>query len=132
MRTTKQIGDIAEAKVLARLLQLGRVVLQPFGDNQRYDLVIDTGGTFQRVQVKSARLREGAVLIPMTSMKGRYARERRGYYGEVELIAAYCEETDRVYMVPVEQAARVQVSLRVAPVKNGQQKAIRWAVNYEL
>lgn len=38
---SKSIGERSEAMALAHFLQLGWVVLLPFGDNQRYDLVID-------------------------------------------------------------------------------------------
>ncbi len=51
---TKQIGEITEACILAILLKAGYVVLTPFGDNQRYDLVIERDGVFQRVQCKSS------------------------------------------------------------------------------
>lgn len=41
---TKQKGDVSEAVVLAELVKLGFSVLQPFGDNQSYDLVVEKGG----------------------------------------------------------------------------------------
>jgi PD-(D/E)XK nuclease superfamily protein len=37
-RTTNSIGDISEAAIIARFLQLGYVVLTVYGGNQRYDL----------------------------------------------------------------------------------------------
>jgi hypothetical protein len=52
-RKTK--GDVAEAYVTARLLELGKTVLKPVGDSARYDLVVHdvAAGTFMRVQCKS-------------------------------------------------------------------------------
>lgn len=38
--------------ILARLVQAGKMVLVPFGENQRYDLLIDEGDVFVRVQCK--------------------------------------------------------------------------------
>ncbi len=39
-RDTNSIGDISESAIITRFLQLGYVVLTPYGGNQRYDLVI--------------------------------------------------------------------------------------------
>lgn len=41
---TKVTGDTTEAIVLAEFLKAGFPVLLPFGENHRYDLVIETGG----------------------------------------------------------------------------------------
>ena len=39
----KDVGDRSQAMVLARLVQNFPNVLTPFGENSRYDLVIDDG-----------------------------------------------------------------------------------------
>jgi len=57
----KLVGDATEAMAIARLVQAGKNVLLPFGENRRYDLVIDEGDHFVRVQCKTARLRSGAI-----------------------------------------------------------------------
>jgi PD-(D/E)XK endonuclease len=54
MVDTKAAGDITEAVVLAEFLRAGFPVLLPFGDNRRYDLVVEAGGRFLRVQCKTA------------------------------------------------------------------------------
>jgi hypothetical protein len=56
MPNTKVAGDITEAVVLAEFLRAGFPVCVPFGDNQRYDLVVEAGGRFLRVQCKTASL----------------------------------------------------------------------------
>jgi hypothetical protein len=39
---TKEVGERSEAQIIAKLLRDGKnVVLLPFGDNQRYDLVLE-------------------------------------------------------------------------------------------
>jgi hypothetical protein len=54
MSNTKTIGDATEAVVMAEFLKAGFPVLIPFGENTRYDLVVDAGGRFLRVQCKTA------------------------------------------------------------------------------
>ena len=54
MVNTKAIGEVSEAAILAEFLKAGFPVLLPFGDNQRYDMVIEVSGRFLRVQCKTA------------------------------------------------------------------------------
>ena len=62
-RNTKALGDRSEAVVLAELIQAGYKVSIPFGEDQRYDLILDDAGVLSRVQVKTDRLRDGAILF---------------------------------------------------------------------
>ena len=45
----KQKGDIGEAKCLAKMIELGIPVSLPFGDNQRYDMIIDVNGELKKI-----------------------------------------------------------------------------------
>ena len=115
----------------------GRTVLVPFGDFQRYDLVIDDDGVFSRVQCKLGKLTadKGALYfhscsIDSRSQKGRCIR--KGYVGQVEFFGVYCEALDTKYLVPVAEAPGTHCYLRLTPPKNGQKKGIRWAADYEL
>ena len=124
--------------VLARLVQAGYQVLTPFGENVRYDLVIDDGGSFIRVQCKSGRLRQGAISFPTCSSTYHHPKNRgvpdchQGYTGQAELFGIYCAETDGVYLVPVDEVGRRQGSLRVLEARNNQVKKVRWARDFEL
>ena len=40
-QNSKSVGDITQSQVMAALLKHGKNVLMPFGDNCRYDLVVD-------------------------------------------------------------------------------------------
>lgn len=131
-RDTKSIGDISEAMVLAELVRRGHNVLIPFGENHRYDLVIDTGGVFYRVQVKTGRLRNRTIWFNCYSSHGhRKGMSCRTYLGEVEYFGVYCPDTQSVYLVPIDEV-RVQGSLRVDQPRNGQRKKMRWASDYLL
>jgi hypothetical protein len=48
---------MAEAAITAAAIELGLVVLRPFPEGRRYDLVIDNGARLLRVQCKRGRLR---------------------------------------------------------------------------
>jgi hypothetical protein len=84
-RNTKRVGDIAELAVMSALLRRGFRVAIPFGEDNRYDLIIDDGVALSRVQVKSGRLRNGAIIFNCySSHTHRVGVSCRGYEGEVE------------------------------------------------
>jgi hypothetical protein len=127
----KKIGDITEAIVFAPLIKLGRTLLMPFGENNRYDFVIDNkDGTFSRVQCKTGRIRNDAVTFKSCSIQAR--GERKNYIGQIECFGVYCPENDSVYMVPIADCSITTVSLRLSPCKSGRLKDIKYAVDYLL
>jgi hypothetical protein len=127
------IGQRTEAIILAELVKRGHNVLVPFGTNHRYDLVVELGDEFVRVQCKTGRLRNGAVCFKTASSRANTLRAfTRSYDGEADLFLVYCPETERVYAVTVDEAASSEGKLRVAPAANGQAKGIRWAADHEL
>ena len=132
LRDTKRIGDVSEVTVLAALVREGYRVLQPYGENSRYDLVIERDGVFSRVQVKTGRLRNGAVLFnAYSSHAHRGGAATRGYHGEIEFFGVYCPDTEGVYLVPVDDIM-LQGFLRVVAPRNGQVRNVRWADRYRL
>lgn len=52
--TTKQLGNIGEAKALAKFVELQIPVYIPFGDNEKSDLIADFNGKLNKVQVKTS------------------------------------------------------------------------------
>lgn len=126
---TKEIGERSEGQVLAALLKAGKTILMPFGDNQRYDLVVDEDGVFKRIQCKTGRLKNGVILFKVSSTVGRKGKNI-SYQGQVEVFGVYCPETDDVYLVPIEKVGVKEFSLRIATPKNGQKKDLHWAKDY--
>lgn len=138
----KAIGDRSEAHVLAALVDHYPTVLTPWGENCRYDFVIETeDGELLRVQCKTGRLREGAVRFQPCSVSYHHPKNRRNgpteaatraYRGEADLFAVYCVENRKVYLVPVDDVPTKLAALRIDPTRNGQSAGIRWAAQYEL
>jgi hypothetical protein len=132
MSNTKAVGERSEGMVLAALLRAGKVVLQPFGDNQRYDLVVDDKGRFLRLQCKTGRFKDGAILFDACSSQAHRGKGKQDYRGQIEMFAVYYPDMDTVYMVPVEDVGRTSGRLRLEAPKNGQSKGIRLADSYLL
>jgi hypothetical protein len=125
----KGIGEKSEAQVLAAFLRSDKVVLLPYGDNQRYDLVVDEDGQFIRVQCKTGRLTDGAVEFSTCSNNWN-TKKKRGYEGQADLFAVYVSESDEVYILPVHGLPKTECRFRIEPTKNGQKARTRNASDY--
>ena len=113
---SKVVGDVSEAAVIAALLKSGMNVLMPFGDRNRYDVVVERDVKFERIQIKTGR-QKGKVVIFNTKSSTRVCGKRvdKGYEGQIESFAVYHRELDRVYVVPVKLAAKGNSRLRLGP-----------------
>ncbi len=115
--------------VLAALVRAGYKPLIPFGSGGPYDIVVDDGAKFLRVQCKTGRLlEEGVVFFPTASWCRNLSY--RSYRGDVDLFGVYCADTEQVYLVPIADVPEKAASLRVVPPKNGQTRGVRWAKDY--
>jgi len=106
----KRLGEASEAAFLARATRLGLHLCRPWGESERYDLVVDHGRGFWRVQVKCTE---------------RYADKRYRVKNagnsdivytpeEIDFVAAHVIPLDLWYIIPVE-AAGSRKGLRFYP-----------------
>lgn len=131
----KLVADQSVMAVLSVLVQAGYPVLLPFGENTRFDLALEEVDGVARVQVKTGRLRDGAIRFNACSSHAHHPNPkgavRRAYLGQVEYFGVFCPETAGVYLVPIEAAQlRRQGALRVVAPRNGQRAGIRFAAEY--
>jgi hypothetical protein len=96
---TREKGNLTEAKILAAFVDAGYLVLLPFGDGHKYDLVIDDGQHILRVQCKTGRVRNGCLMFNACSFSGN-AGTRKDYKGLADLFAVLNPETGQVYDSP--------------------------------
>jgi hypothetical protein len=136
----KATGELSQAYIAARLIEVGYKVLAPYGDNLRYDLVIeDAEGAFWRVQCKTGWIEGDGAYIEFSTASsyyhtraGKTAYGRKAYRGQADYFAVYCPALEQSYLIPVEQVGKTNAMLRLLPTKNNQEKKIRWAKDYEL
>ena len=132
--TPSQKGAAAEAEIAAAAIRLRLQVLRPVGEGGRYDLAIDIGERLLRVQCKWAS-RTGDVLNArcVTNRHTPNGYRTTTYTAaQIDAIAAYAPDTDRCYLIPVDEVeGRTALSLRVAPTRNNQAQLVRWAKDYE-
>lgn len=126
----KAIGEISEGVILAALLKRGKRVLLPFGNNQRYDMVIDDDGEFIRAQVKTGWVAKGCVKFMTCSTNGFKATHAE-YTNEADLFMVYCPVNEKIYSIPVADCPSRMASLRLEPTRGGPKSTIRWAHDHE-
>jgi hypothetical protein len=118
IRTRKSDGEASEATFLARACSLGFSVATPWGDSNRYDLLVqhehaDASHGFWRIQVKSSQ----------RYAEGRYRVRNGGNQNiaytsdEIDFIAAHIVPLDLWYIVPI-QAVGLAKGLRFYPRRN--------------
>jgi hypothetical protein len=130
----KDKGDRTTLAVMLALRMAGLRVLLPFGENTRYDLVVEREGRFSRVQCKTGRFRGGAVVFKTMSSYAHHKSaqvKRRGYQGEIDYFGVHCPETGGVYLVPIHDVPGSDGRLRVDPALNGQHEGVHPAEQYE-
>jgi hypothetical protein len=134
--STNQKGAIAETAVAHVAIKLGIDVYRPVAEGGRFDLIFGLGPKLLRIQCKWAvRLGDVVSVRLQTSRRGRYGKLIQKSYGEDEIdgVAAYCEEIDECYFLPVSLVARRrQIYLRLRPSKNNQRLKVNFASRYKL
>ena len=93
----KQRGEWVELLFMAKAARHQFAVSKPWGDTQAYDVGIEYGPNFLRVQVKSTTMRDDAgyrcQCLP-------YKKKRKYSLSEIDLFAAYVIPKDAWYLIP--------------------------------
>ncbi|MFB6104660.1 MAG: group I intron-associated PD-(D/E)XK endonuclease [Halobacteriaceae archaeon] len=123
-------GDITEATVLQAVIAGGGSVSVPYGDNDRYDLIVDDGEELVRVQCKTGWITTKGTLRfnthSQTTQDGQY--HETTYDGDIEAFVVRDPEDDELYWVDIEEATNQKMELRFdAEIDH---PAINWAAEY--
>ncbi|MBI2444358.1 MAG: hypothetical protein HYV42_03925 [Candidatus Magasanikbacteria bacterium] len=126
---TKLKGDIGELVVAVKLLQDGWHVAFPYGENLKYDLVVEKQGIMKRVQVKSVFPKNGVLHVNCRSSNNwsviHYQPE------DFEILATVDLESKEVYFIPSKQISKTLIDLRLIPTKNKQKSKINYAEDFK-
>lgn len=126
-KSTTELGEFAESRVISEFLRYGYSILKPFG-TLRYDLLAQKGEEFLKIQVKHASVRNGAIICKLVSGNGCKNDPYRKYSKkEIDYFAVYVFDIDQVFILPV---GLNHIWLRLKPPKNKQRKGIHLAEEY--
>lgn len=131
MSNTKDRGDETEAKVIALFLEHGYSVSVPFGDNDKYDLIVDDGGELYRVQCKTAwKISSRSIRFNVhskTTSDGEH--DEVAYHGLIDVFVVRYPGNESFYWVDVEDTPMRRMDLRFK--SEIPHPAINWAEEYE-
>ena len=128
---SKQIGDITELQCITYFYKLGFDISIPYGENSRYDFIIDNGYELFKIQCKTCNFKGDYIIILCRSIR----INRKGNHvvryskNEIDYFATYFN--DRCYLISVDEDINVK-SLRIKPPKNNQKTKISYLQDYEL
>ena len=109
---SKRRGELAEAAFLHKAASLGLTVAKPWGDSNRFDFIVETGGRMVRVQVKSAYSgnKWGAYIFHAHGSSPADVYTPR----DIDFLAAYIAPEDLWYILPID-VFRGRVSCQLFP-----------------
>jgi hypothetical protein len=97
-KTFKERGEWVEVRFMAKALELGFKVSKPWGDTAPYDVGIEHGSNFLRVQVKSTTCRTGTGYL--CQFKPNANKKQDYTLNQIDLFAAYVVPADVWYLIP--------------------------------
>jgi hypothetical protein len=101
---------------MARAAEKGLTVTKPWGESARYDVAVERGGVFVRVQVKSTAYRVGRAYVCNVRSDNRLHpyTER-----QIDYLAAYVIPEDVWYILPARVAVALKGNIWLSPLKPG-------------
>lgn len=133
----KQKGLNTELHCISYFSDCGFLVSTPYGDNGRYDLIVDVGGHLLRVQVKTSSEvvdAEDNITAIKFSCKSARINTKESYTKrytkeEIDYFATYWNH--RVFVVPVEETSTEKV-LHITELKNNQNDLVSFIDDYTI
>ena len=120
---TKEKGDVSEARALFEFQRLGIPVSLPWGDNLRYDMVIEVDNSLYKVQIKTANeIVNGSIRCYTRSSKNHTTNKKYDIYdGDTDYFVFYNQEMDKLAIVPIEEIGKKKsIALRINKPLNNQ------------
>ena len=109
----KQQGDTTELRFMLLNQELGYTISKPFGDNAKYDLIVDTDIELQRIQVKSTRRKETSSGMDCYNCLVCSGADSKQKYSDkdIDYIAIYVIPENAWYKIPVKDIKGKTVKL---------------------
>lgn len=131
--TTKEKGNLTELLCLCEFAKLGIKVSIPYGEDCKYDFILDVNGHLLKVQCKTSQKLENlegfSFKCESVVVTTKRITATKYTLNDIDFFATMDE--NQCYLVPVEECG-VRKTLRYCYPSNGQKKGISLAENYKL
>ena len=126
---SKMKGQLSEARVLYEFQKYNIPVCIPWGDNERYDLIAEFDGKFNRIQVKTSNEEENGSICCWARSSTNHTTNKKliTYENDVDYFVFVNQTRDWLALVPIQEIGSAKsIRLRITPPANGQVKGIRY------
>lgn len=129
---TSQIGNIGEAKVLCKFVELGVPVYTPVGDGNEIDMIAIFNDKPNRIQVKTTEsVRDDGLMMWKTTRQDGYRGSRVRYDSQsVDYFAFYCIQSDVLCLMPATDIKNDTMSIRLDSYSGVRLSTMRFARDY--
>ena len=132
---TKRIGNLTELQCITYLYALGCSISIPFGNSDKYDLVMDVNGKLYKVQCKhSSEYYDDDGKIDYIKFSTYWQSHNSNGYkknkyksNEIDFFATFYN--DKCYLVPANECSMEKI-LRLKAPKNQQSKGVSFLSDY--
>jgi hypothetical protein len=116
-------GELAEARLAAKLMEMGIVVARPLGKAAKWDLVVEACGKLSRLQVKSAWVktawasRKPAYVIATGPTDGGRSGYFKRWYTpkEIDFLVGYVAPEEAWFVFPVKLLRTTGLVIKTDP-----------------
>lgn len=134
--SSKQKGNLTELKCITACYEKGYQVSIPYGENSRYDFILDIGNKLLRIQVKTSHLKTNVknsndaitFSCKSTNVNSKGNQTHRYNKEQIDYFATYWN--NECYLVPVEECS-IEKTLWLNVIDR-HKKTMSMAKDYEL
>lgn len=134
-KTTKQKGNITELECLLAFEKRGIEVSVPWGENTRYDMIIDIDNKLYKIQCKTSReTKNGSFSFATSSTRLNTRGSFKACYSKEEIDFFATSFNDNIYLIPVENcgSSGAGKTIRYILPRNQAYSTINWHEDYLL
>ncbi len=127
----KRQGSVGEIMIMAEAIRRGYKVAIPWGEDSRYDLIIDRVGRLEKVQCKYTKS-NGELIIARCRSCNNW-NQLKYSCDDIDWLAIYDLTSQKCYFIPSSMLGegRNQINLRIKAPVNNQLKKVLWARDFE-
>ena len=130
---SKMKGQLSEARTLYEFQKYGVPVCVPWGDNERYDLIAEFDGKFNRIQVKTANEEANGSIVCYTRSSTNHTTNKAltTYEEDVDYFVFVNQTHDWLALVPMSEIGNQKsINLRIDPPLSNNGKVVRYFQDY--
>ncbi len=102
---SKEQGEMVEILFHLEAFHRNMIVCKPFGDNKRYDFIVDSGHGLSKVQVKSTSVKDTKTRNDRYRIVSAHRANTKNPYTllDIDLLVAYVIPEHAWYIIPIHE-----------------------------